>query len=529
MARRSKPRRGVLLLIVLSLLVLFLLVGLSFMVSAGQFSRLAKSAARTDTTGMPGAKLADAALYQILRGTSNPYSAIRGHSLLEDLYGRDYLIVQALGNAQNYRATGNQIQRLQFDADGIEQLGHRLPEDANAGPQELHDDYYNGCVLTFLNGTAKGISTRVLSYKPRHPEGAYVLVKGVNVNDQAPMAPADQPLRFIINGRPFNGTGAGYNSQTGALDNGRAELGVPLAFLPNYKSYRGVANGELLPFLEVAEKHVGYGGFDESWDGIDYQNFFLAKGIDRTQMESVATLLDKLQADTSDVPAEVRRMLAYLQNTGGTTPSFHRPYLVAHLRQKLPRLFNGSDSGSGIRQAMIARPTKEHHPAFTGSNPTFSMDANGDDVPDGWTDGPWDVDCDGDGIPDSIWIDAGLSAVAGKDGRLYKPLVAAHIVDMDGRLNINASDGLDRNALRTEESLLATEIGVIPLARQTRIPVDSRDASAFGLGFGPADITLPVTSDVLRSRYAGRRQIAGSLTEDLLDESFAAFREEAQV
>ena len=51
--RGSKPRRGVLLLIVLSLLVLFMLVGLSFMVSAAQFSRLAESAAKADEQGMP--------------------------------------------------------------------------------------------------------------------------------------------------------------------------------------------------------------------------------------------------------------------------------------------------------------------------------------------------------------------------------------------------------------------------------------------------------------------------------------------
>ena len=40
MVGRTEPRRGVLLLIVLSLLVLFLLVGLSFMVTASQFQPL---------------------------------------------------------------------------------------------------------------------------------------------------------------------------------------------------------------------------------------------------------------------------------------------------------------------------------------------------------------------------------------------------------------------------------------------------------------------------------------------------------
>ena len=72
--RRNKPRRGVLLLIVLSLLVLFLLVGLSFIVSAGQFKTMADATARTSLTGTQGSRLANNALYQILRGTNNPTS-----------------------------------------------------------------------------------------------------------------------------------------------------------------------------------------------------------------------------------------------------------------------------------------------------------------------------------------------------------------------------------------------------------------------------------------------------------------------
>ena len=36
----------------------------------------------------------------------------------------------------------------------------------------------------------------------------------------------------------------------------------------------------------------------------------------------------------------------------------------------------------------------------------------------------WDVDNDGDGITDSVWIDPGLPVVTAPDGRQYKKLVA---------------------------------------------------------------------------------------------------------
>ena len=52
------------------------------------------------------------------------------------------------------------------------------------------------------------------------------------------------------------------------------------------------------------------------------------------------------------------------------------------------------------------------------------------------------VDTDGDGIDDSIWIDIGLPVQTDIDGRRYKPLVAYQVVDMDGKLNVNALSSL---------------------------------------------------------------------------------------
>ena len=50
---------------------------------------------------------------------------------------------------------------------------------------------------------------------------------------------------------------------------------------------------------------------------------------------------------------------------------------------------------------------------------------------------PWDVDNDGDGTPDSIWVDLGLPIQTDESGRKFKPLFAILCTDMDGRLNVN--------------------------------------------------------------------------------------------
>ncbi len=51
--------------------------------------------------------------------------------------------------------------------------------------------------------------------------------------------------------------------------------------------------------------------------------------------------------------------------------------------------------------------------------------------------GPWDVDNDGDGIADSLWVDFSLPPQTLADGTIIRPLVAPLIEDLDGRINLN--------------------------------------------------------------------------------------------
>src|SRR4051812_48931002 len=80
-------RRGVLLLVVLSMLVLFMLIGTAFLMSSNQSRIQNKEAAKQDRLGNYATKLLERAMFQIVRDTDNQASVIRYHSLLRDLYG----------------------------------------------------------------------------------------------------------------------------------------------------------------------------------------------------------------------------------------------------------------------------------------------------------------------------------------------------------------------------------------------------------------------------------------------------------
>src|SRR5262245_57984130 len=90
--RRSmdrSSRRGVLLLVVLSMLVLFMLIGTASLMSSSQSNQSSKANAKKDRLGNFATKLLDRALMTVVRDTEDPNSAVRYHSLLRDLYGTD--------------------------------------------------------------------------------------------------------------------------------------------------------------------------------------------------------------------------------------------------------------------------------------------------------------------------------------------------------------------------------------------------------------------------------------------------------
>ena len=85
--RRS--RSGVTLLFVVSMIVLFLLMGSAFVLVSNDFFRAAKKRSTRHVFGTDQSAFVERAFYDLLRGPelNDSNSPLRGHSLLADMYG----------------------------------------------------------------------------------------------------------------------------------------------------------------------------------------------------------------------------------------------------------------------------------------------------------------------------------------------------------------------------------------------------------------------------------------------------------
>ena len=332
------------------------------------------------------------------------------------------------------------------------------------------------------------------------PDGA-AGVKGVNDdNDGATDEPDecgwpgsdDYGYRFVINGAAFNGLGTnpgGFNALFRTVEpepdaaNPRPPvtevvetLGLtaePFAELQYNRRLIGPNDGGEFKRTPV-EPGTGTRldrrpAPDESWDAPDFENLFLAwQPADHRAASHVVY-------PNSIVSARD------LNDTLGSQiiPSFHRPAVVNYLMNKP---FDGQTfSATNDRRILLGylarlrravmRPLNiqpevngdldgndkldDGTPFFTGSNPSPYAQERievGEPVADlkrkilelaiFLANGPWDVDNDLDGIPDSVWVDLNLPIYTTSQGKQIKPLVAPLLEDLDGRININFAGNL---------------------------------------------------------------------------------------
>jgi hypothetical protein len=514
----------VLLLVVLAMLAMFVLLALSFVVITGQARRGSEALNKADQYEDPPEVLLNEGLAQVLRGSNRLESVLYAHSLLEDVYGSNTYTNNSAGAALAINPGVGSVVNGSWTS-GTGTWAQLLNLSTNIDPAEAMRRV--GCVLTITNpsSAAAGASFRIVGYDPTSG------VLQVYRDGAVPVA-GDT---FVINGSPFSGTGQGFNPTTGQMDLPYTDnpadprnawriaiLPRPFANTADYTQWKsGLAATSLLPGI-LSEMQM-----NEDYDAADYQNMLLAMALPGGQVPVPSLHRPELVnywynwlINSTMIPwgtmTEADRRRAVLQPWGpdgipGTADDF-----APH---------PGGDLTAGnlitqLKRKIILRPSRDDHPNFTGSNP-YSSPTNvaGMSLPqlqDSWEIGGnwglggtylWDVDNDGDGVPDSIWVDLGFPARSTKDGRLYKPLVAILCTDMDGRLNVNAHGNYTQaNRLPDGSALGATDPGYYDptdpsnfwsnwgaspdLQFVLSLDPTPKPTLLRGLGYGPADVNL---------------------------------------
>jgi len=506
-----RNRKGVILLVILALLALFTLLGLTLVMATAQARLNALASARANVQALHNGSAVDEVFNQVIRGSNDPNSVLRIHSLLEDLYGTPLLLGRVSSTPGPTVVAPPNPPNMSF--------GQLISMQVTAIPGNnptynytiLASGEYCGLVITMLNGPAKGRSSRVVGH-------AYFAGTGITTLQVMPFGgivpngpnPAIGYLgdQFLINGRPFSGTGFGFDPQV-VINNYTAHLLTPTASIPptplltSYDSLNGPTPGPITNPLNLPVWYYalmpnpatmtlgggmtatytdpsGPGGANESYDVPDFQNMILALHYYDSTFGMVTPLPSLHRPDLVMYWAN--------QTNGGTTPPpTANPNFLSRVLLRPMYTMNQATgtvqpiqmqefidvNGNGIYDA--GEPFVS---LYGGSTPTYPnvAQAIATDFTSDRSVGPnkgafdpiqgpwWDVDNDGDNVPDSIWVDAGLEVQTAADGTKYKLLAAILCVDMDGKINLNAHGALaqldpDRYGLINASDLTGTVKG----------------------------------------------------------------------
>lgn len=486
-------RRGVVLILALGMLTLFTMIAITLAAisqteatAAANFKRLEQfGSLKLDVRPDEVPSLFRYAVNQLIYDTRNKQSAIRGHSLLRDMYG----------SPEKYSLSGGTFMmegagaELRFRKADAQQLAAALP-----GGLAIPTDYqgvYNGTGLflpkrldlaSFMSGSPP--ASLALSPQEIAMQLAYQTVPTHLGDGAATMLP---PLLFPASSwqslfGPPNSDGS-YATSPGApvrvwyprfplnytvFDAFNPQL-VPPNAPQRFATVTYPGGRDIEPELFFASNATPgdpngfhWFGFDEDYDYPDQNNMFLA-----------------------------------LERADGTIliPSFHRPGLITQAAQGLVEIFglnpanpiplNGGAiatvaqlpyvpdwalpiQGTNLR-GMVLRPRPAEYDAAhvgitapqAGSFPslpsvvpevvtigsqTIDLSLPDDIDQSGFIgDSPLelDVDTDGDGIRDAIWIDLGHPVITVGDVS-FKPLFAFKVIDLDSKINLNVHGNLFR-------------------------------------------------------------------------------------
>jgi len=479
-------RRGVLLLVVLSMLTLFMLLGVTYLVLAARTRATSRAFLKLEddltASSLKMKPLIREAAMQVMRGTTNNRSAIRYHDLLADKYGGG---ASQIGFQSAAFVAGGQLVRVRLSA-------------------ALTDNFlapYRGRVVTISGGLDDRKQTSVRIADAANVNGvSYIWLPRPPGMTAVPNASG---TTLWMNSREYDQRGFGTGNVPGV---GKTYLN-DAALMPN----RSMAFSATFDSASYTNSALSASNANEDYDAVDEQNMALAWPDGSVQSFVRPELFSLWVRDY------VRRQQAMglSDDVGKTQPQVEevlRQAILAGVDRYSPAApvnVGPFSSLGGLRQAQViaihalrrasVRPFPFDHYQDDGRTTDFAgrslatlgqglSPTTGGGAPLG------DVDNDGDGIKESVWLDVGQGVTVLGDGKVVKPLFAIHCIDLGGRIALNA-DGSPVHAAET--SILGS-----PAFAPRRKENNAGDVSfqpptrlRGGLGFGPADVRLDAVLD----------------------------------
>ena len=557
--KRTANRKGVILLVVLSSLTFFSILVAAYLVFSNE-SRDASLALSKRSTREPDVNwIMNEALMTLVRGTDDPNNPFYGEDLLSDFYGHDGLSLQV--KHVNQYVLGPQLLGVsdpnEWPLDELTDTADkftgfvRFPAstDGNARPNlPARNDVYAGRLVTFTSGPLANRTYRVMRSVYNQQGGTtwddlYIDLDDVGMTSGATLRNLlsyfyDDPrditkggYTFILNGAPRNSPGVGFDGNN--LNDTISDVQELVQKIPGTNTTVGFTDLpiSLQPnhFGREVDKSKTSGDFDEDYDAPDHNNWWLS----------------------------LRR------DDGTVIPSFHRPAVLNYLVNQSPDWSNATGQEFNQLIASMQRGTFRPLPIaedqlsngsptlnerFTGGSPEYALrtalpvnnnPARLNQLLQALINGEWDVDNDGDGTADSIWVDVGLPTFATADGKLMRPLIAPMIEDLGARLNLNAHSNIQLNPLIGTAGLQSNQQATWAAAAGS---AQTPAINLFrGLGWGPSEITIPQLTNVsaahatdlqnaIDARYEYGREKRGSTFQagrngrDAIDALLSGFR-----
>ena len=435
MNSRFAERRGVLLLVCLSMLTLFVLLGTTYIVFASRtrttaraFLNLSNEQRLANQSMKP---MIREAARQVMRGSTS-ISPLNNHDLLADRYGGSnrYTV-----SAANFVA-GGQLVELTL--------------------QESIFSVRLGQVVTFYSGDSLPAeltlhSTRIVDSDSFQKRITIRTPRQLDSASQQTGGTANELLgaTLILNDPDFSGRG--FNDAY--LD--------PQTMHPN--------SSVLVPTGGSSQSA------HEDYDAVDEQNIAIAP-IDSTDSTNASY-------HRAEIINYWIREFARQHEKAGNTPYSTEAEAIRRIQVLLQNHTSWDNSKPyerevvrNIRRASL-RPFAYDHYQTTGS-----LDFTGKPVSVDTLRGVngLDVDNDADGVLDSVWVDFGASAFRLSDTTLVKPLAAIRCLDLGGRLGLNSVGSISQIAQNLGVSGSDLQKLGVTLSELKKRPV--------GMGFGQADV-----------------------------------------